>query len=130
MFENHLSQPRMQSALSADVPKIYVNGFGVTATLGDIMISLETNGRPAGVLNMSYTVATTLAARLSALLGAFEERTGRPMLTIEAVAELLGRQQELGSAQQAPAIIAARVKGGRRKSQANGQGQQETAPAT
>ena len=62
MLEYQLSQQRMQNALSSDAPRIYLNGFGITATLGDIMILLEANGKPVGVLNMSYTVATTLAA--------------------------------------------------------------------
>ena len=97
MLEYQLSQQRMQNALSSDAPRIYLNGFGITATLGDIMILLEANGKPVGVLNMSYTVATTLAARLGALINTFQERTGRPMLTIDAVAELLGRDQEQNS---------------------------------
>lgn len=128
MFET-LSQQRMQNALSDDVPKIYVNGFGVTATLGDIMVLLEANGRAVGVLNMSYTVATTLAARLHALLAAFEERTGRPMLTIDAVAELLGREQEQGGIRSdAPSMPNGTGRSARRKSRTNGHRQEAAGP--
>ena len=126
MLEYQLSQQRMQNALSSDAPRIYLNGFGITATLGDIMILLEANGKPVGVLNMSYTVATTLAARLGALINTFQERTGRPMLTIDAVAELLGRDQEQNSTPE-PASTPQGKNGARRKPRTDNQRQPRSA---
>ncbi|MEA2984023.1 MAG: hypothetical protein QOD94_277 [Alphaproteobacteria bacterium] len=127
MLEYQLSQQRMQNALSSDAPRIYLNGFGITATLGDIMILLEANGKPVGVLNMSYTVATTLAARLGALINTFQERTGRPMLTIDAVAELLGRDQEQNTTPAEPAAVPRGRNGARHKPRRANQ-QQQRAP--
>ena len=127
MLEYQLSQQRMQNALSSDAPRIYLNGFGITATLGDIMILLEANGKPVGVLNMSYTVATTLAARLGALINTFQERTGRPMLTIDAVAELLGRDQEQNSTPAEPAPTPQGKNGARRKPRMDNQRQPRSA---
>ena len=94
MMEEQAPEQRVQNALSAEIPNLYVNGFTNNATLGDIMVVLEANGRPVGVLNMSYTVAKTFVIKMGALVKMFEERTGRPMLTIDDVAKILGRDEE------------------------------------
>lgn len=72
---------RVNLALAADIPNIYFNGFVNAVGAGDILTVLERNGRPVAVLNMSYTVAKTLALALGTTISQFEATTGRSMLT-------------------------------------------------
>lgn len=92
MIEDNAVEQRIKAALSADIPNLYVNGFSNHGMLGDVMMVLETNGRPVGVLNMSYTVAKTLALKLGTMVDAFQKQTGRTLLTFEEVAQTLGQE--------------------------------------
>jgi hypothetical protein len=63
-------------------------------TPGDVTIVLERNGIPVGTLNVSYTVAKTLAVKLGVTMSEFESKTGRSMLiTDEVDAALLAKQE-------------------------------------
>jgi hypothetical protein len=72
---------RLDRALSPDIPNYYVNGFANALGTGDIVIALETNGKPVASVNMSYTVAKTLALGLSQIIATLETATGKTMLT-------------------------------------------------
>ena len=74
-------EERILNAVTSDVEKIYFNGFTNTIGLGDILITLEQNGSPVGVLNTSYTVAKTLAIKLADLIGQLEAATGNKIMT-------------------------------------------------
>ena len=76
-------EERILNAVTSDVEKIYFNGFTNTIGLGDILITLEQNGSPVGVLNTSYTVAKTLAIKLADLIGQLEAATGNKIMTTE-----------------------------------------------
>ncbi len=52
-------------ALQSDsIPKIYCNGFTNAVGNSDVMLVLQQNGKPAGLVNMSFTVAKTLSQAL------------------------------------------------------------------
>lgn len=85
---------RFLAALSAQVPSVYFNGFITKLSVGDITVTLERNGTPAGVLNMSYTVAKSLAFSLSQVIAQLEEITGRDMLTTGEISKMVAQQEE------------------------------------
>jgi hypothetical protein len=86
-----IEQERIARAIDAGVPQIYFNGFVNTITVGDVLTVLETNGKPVVVLNMSYTIAKTLAISLGQIISQFESGVERNMLTTHDVEKALGR---------------------------------------
>jgi hypothetical protein len=76
---------RMRAALAPDVPKIYFNGFINAVSSGDIVTVLERNGQPVAVLNMSFTVAKSLAQALGVTVSDLEKKAGQAMLTTKDV---------------------------------------------
>lgn len=83
------NKERIARAFDADIPNIYFNGFLNSISSGDIISILERNGKPVAVLNMSYTVAKTLALSLGQLISQFESGTDRTMLTTHDVERML-----------------------------------------
>lgn len=63
--------------------KIYFNGFIVGIGTGDIMITLEKNGLPITVLNVSYTVAKSLAEKMTEIIQNLEKKTGNTIMTTD-----------------------------------------------
>jgi hypothetical protein len=92
---NTEADKRFAAARSSDVPAIYFNGFVTRLSTGDIAVALEQNGRPACMLNMSYTVAKTLSVSLSQAIARLEELSGRDMLTSTEIEKMV-REEELG----------------------------------
>lgn len=86
-----IEQERIAKAIDAGVPQIYFNGFVSTMSTGDVLTILERNGKPVVVLNMSYTVAKTLAISLGQIISQFESGVDRNMLTVHDVEKALGR---------------------------------------
>jgi hypothetical protein len=72
----------IQSATETDhLPQFYVNSFTITLGTGDVLIVMKRNGRPIGSMQVSYTVAKSLAEALSGLITSLEERTGNEIMT-------------------------------------------------
>ncbi len=87
---------RINRAIASEVPQIYANGFVNSISSGDIVTVLERNGKPVALLNLSYTVAKTLARSLAQIFAQMEELTGREMLTTHEVQGALQRNQDKG----------------------------------
>lgn len=66
-----------------DVPKIYFNGFLNALGAGDVAVTLKRGETPVAVLNMSYTVAKTLAEKLRKLIGNLETITDHNVMTTD-----------------------------------------------
>jgi hypothetical protein len=66
--QEQVTQERLARGMDVSVPQIYFNGFVSTMSSGDVLTVLERNGKPVVVLNMSYTVAKTLAISLGQLV--------------------------------------------------------------
>ena len=66
-----------------DVPKIYFNGFLSAMGAGDVAVTLKRGETPVAVLNMSYTVAKTLAEKLRELIGNLETITDHNVMTTD-----------------------------------------------
>jgi len=71
----------IERALESGVPEIYVNGFANGLSHADVVTAFMRNGRPAALINMSYTTAKTYSIMLAQLISQFEEKTDRSMLT-------------------------------------------------
>lgn len=72
---------RIERAKAANVPRIYLNGFQVGLTSADVIIAGESNSEPAVMINMSFTLAKTLAKALTNTIATMEEKVDRSMLT-------------------------------------------------
>ena len=80
------AQEKLLAAVaSGDVPVLYANGFSVGLTNADVIIVLTLNGRPAEVLNLSYTLAKTLHLKLANVVDDFEKAARRDLLTTDDV---------------------------------------------
>ena len=90
-------QDRIARAIDAGVPQIYFNGFVNTISIGDVLTILERNGKPVVVLNMSYTIAKTLAVALGQIISQFESGVERNMLTTHDVEKALRIQAAEGA---------------------------------
>ena len=78
---------RMGAALAAGLPTYYVNGFVNGLSPSDVITVLERNGQPVAILNMSYTLAKSLAQGLGGVVADLESKAGRPMLTTKEIEE-------------------------------------------
>jgi len=78
-------EERIEAGIKADIPNIYFNGFTNTVGSGDVLIVLESNGKPVATLNTSFTVAKTLVAKLNATLQHLETATKNKIMTTDDV---------------------------------------------
>ncbi|MBL7648953.1 MAG: hypothetical protein JNK74_22480 [Candidatus Hydrogenedentes bacterium] len=84
MTDDYDSQ--LQSAIhDPAVPKLYINGFVNSLSTGDIVVVGKCNEEPVVVINLSYTIAKSLAEKLSEVVSLLEKKTGREMLTADVV---------------------------------------------
>ena len=76
----------IEAAISdVDMLSLYVNGFSVTVGSGDVMFVLKRNGQSVAVLNMSYTLAKTLATKVGGVIANLESKAKTVMLTTDDV---------------------------------------------
>ena len=66
-----------------EVPKIYANGFVTGVGNGDTLIVLQQNTKPIAVLNLSFTVAKTLALKLGNIIKEVEDKANTTILTTD-----------------------------------------------
>jgi hypothetical protein len=71
------------------IPKLYANSFECALGLGDIALLLKNGEKATAVLNMSHTVAKTLAIRLSELVRFLESKAGTSVMTTAEVEKAL-----------------------------------------
>ena len=75
-------QKALDEAVSDDtVVKIYANGFIVACGQGDVIVLLQKNGKPVSILNLSFSVAKTLALSLGKTIKDLENRTEKNIMT-------------------------------------------------
>ena len=71
------------TALEANIPHIYSNGFSIILGTGDVIILLKEVGINVATLNLSYTVAKTLSEKLGGVIKILENKTGNTIMTTE-----------------------------------------------
>lgn len=72
---------RFARAKELQVPQTYANGFAAAISGADCQLVLERNGEPVAMLNISFTLAKTLALALGTMVSNFENATGQQLLT-------------------------------------------------
>jgi hypothetical protein len=76
---------QLQAGLDADIPEIYFNGFVSGVGSGDLLLILQRDGKPVARLNTSFTLAKTLAIKLTGLIHNLEGSTGTKIMTTDDV---------------------------------------------
>jgi hypothetical protein len=79
----------VNALLKVDCPIYYFNGFTTALGVGDILISLQSNGKPILTLNTSYTLAKTLSEKLNGIISDLEKATGNRIMTTDQIRDSL-----------------------------------------
>lgn len=79
---------RVKLARENGAPELYANGLGVALGSSDILLVLERNKIPVGVVNLSFTSAKSLAVALGSVIAELEERADREILTNQDITDL------------------------------------------
>src|SRR5438046_2511632 len=95
-----MEDPLAQSLLREHVPIQYFNGFAIGVGNADFSLSIRLENRDVMVLKCSYTVAKTLAQKVSEVVGKFEKVTDHNLMTTEQVGESLRATEEKKAAEQ------------------------------
>ena len=79
----------------AGIPKVYANGFALGLGNADVFIVFQRFGpNPVAVVNLSYTLAKTLAQRLGWVVSEFERVIGEQnILTTDRIDEAFKKNQ-------------------------------------
>jgi len=91
MDKKKISQD-LDSALNADIPHLYANAFTNAIGNGDVIIVLRQGGKQVATLNLSYTVAKTLASKLGELINTLENRLHAPIFTVDQIHKVLSEE--------------------------------------
>ena len=84
MVEKEVIEQQITEALeNKEIPTIYFNGFVTSVGIGDVMVILNRANNPVAVLNMSYTLAKTLAEKLGGGIAAIEQKSGNTIMTTD-----------------------------------------------
>lgn len=82
--ENEQIEEQIKNALAdVEIPNIYFNGFINSVGMGDVMLVLTRSGKPVATLNMSYTLAKTLAEKLGGVVATIEQKSGNTIMTTD-----------------------------------------------
>lgn len=76
-----------------EIQKIYANGFINATGMGDIVILLKNADTPLAVLNLSYTVAKTLAIKLGDVITRLEEATKNTIMTTDEITKAMAKRE-------------------------------------
>ena len=89
------AEERFKDALlSSEVPHLFCTGFMNAVTNSDIVVFFEASGRPVATLNLSFTMAKTLAKRLNETIVGLEEASGQRIMTTDEIDKALrGKDQ-------------------------------------
>lgn len=79
---------------SPDIPHLYANGFISAIGNGDTLLVLQQTGRPIATLNLSFTVAKTLAQKLGAVIENLEKDSGNNIMTTSDLDEALKKTKK------------------------------------
>lgn len=85
-----------ESLALTDIPKIYANGFSLSAGTGDVVIVLKKNNQPTAILNLSFTIAKTLASKLGNTINVVEKITGNSIMTTDQINLASSKDSEKG----------------------------------
>ena len=85
---------RLQEAFkNPEIPNLYANTFIMASGTGDITLLFERNGVSVATLNVSYTVAKSLAVLLGQSISDLEKESGNTIMTTHDIEEIRKRSQ-------------------------------------
>jgi len=84
-----MEDPLAISAQRTEPTIVYFNGFGIGVGNADFTVQLRLENENRVLLKCSYTVAKTLAQKLTYAVGQFEKATDYDLLTTEQVGKAL-----------------------------------------
>lgn len=79
---------------SEDIPHVYANGFAAFQSNADMGVVFQRNGKPDLVINISFTLAKTLAEKLSQMIMEFEDTTKTLIMTTDVVDEKIKHKKD------------------------------------
>jgi hypothetical protein len=86
---------RIRIALdNPSIPRISFNGFVSSLGTGDVLIVLENNQMPVAILNASYTVSKTFAAKLTGLIETLEKRSESNIMTTDEIEVFMSKENK------------------------------------
>lgn len=74
-------EERVEAANRAEIPHLYFSGFMCSLSNADVILVGERAGVPVATVNLSFTIAKTLAASLANVVSTLEEKMGREIMT-------------------------------------------------
>jgi len=87
---------KIEEATRGDVPHIYFNGLSTSLGASDIVCALFNQGKPTGTLNMSYSMAKTMAQQLNWAIESLEKKTGHEIMTMDFINRKLAEEDSEG----------------------------------
>ena len=82
------------SGTASEVVSVYANGFILGQTNSDIVLVLERNSRPVSILNLSFTLAKSLAVKLTQAVRELESRTQHEIMTTDMVSSAMEKKKD------------------------------------
>jgi hypothetical protein len=86
-----------EDLLVPDHKQIYANGFYTAISPVDVVVGLTRNGQNTAVLNLSFSLAKTLAFNLLEVVEGFEEKLGIEFPTLDKIFEQFNEPDEVDS---------------------------------
>ena len=80
-----------------DHKQIYANGFYTAVSPVDVVVGLTRNGQNTALMNLSFSLAKTLAFNLLEVVENFEEKLGIEFPTLDKIFEHFDDQDEVDS---------------------------------
>lgn len=71
------------------VPELYANGYNISSSASDIVLVLLRNGRTVQTINISFTLAKTLAIGLNDVVQHIEKKANMDIKTTHDIAKSL-----------------------------------------
>ena len=82
---------------ASGVQRMYVNGFELSLSNSDIILTLMLAGVPTHVTHLSFTTAKTLSDALKETVGQLEAATKRPIMKMDEISKGLEKLAEDGA---------------------------------
>ena len=90
IFSDELSNALKNEA----IPKYYANGFISAMGTGDICLFLKQADAPVAIVNLSYTVAKSLALMLGSVIAELEKKSGNTIMTTDDINKLMSSNKK------------------------------------
>jgi hypothetical protein len=88
------AQAQLQAALSAPIPRFYINGIGIAMTGSDLILTALWNGNPVSIINLAIPTAKGIAEDLAKAVTQYEETSEQSVKTLGQIVAAMQRAAE------------------------------------